>query len=61
MYTGKSCDVLIMIQMAQENTTTGRTVNDMKQDLISEVNDGTIAVLVDEQVNQASATKVYTV
>jgi len=47
--------------MAQENTTTGRTVNDMKQDLISEVNDGTIAVLVDEQVNQASATKVYTV
>jgi len=44
--------------MAQGNTHTmsGRTVNDVVQDLISEVNDGTIAVLVNEQVNQA---KVY--
>jgi len=47
--------------MAHGNTTTGRTVNDVIQDLISEVNDGTIAVLVDEQVNQTSATKVYIV
>ena len=44
--------------MAQ-HTTTGRTINDVVQDLISEVNDGTIAVVVNEQVIQASTTKVF--
>ena len=34
------------------NSKTGRTINDVVRDLISEVDDGTLALLVSEQASQ---------